>query len=236
MTDPTGTDPRRRAASWVAGWLAAPLLDGSTLSAWLTEGDFDPMSLIAPELVTVLAEALAVFEELDAGHDAPRGPVEVPADGSIRTRATVLWARARGWEVLGPDGRPAMAPSRVPSVWRGWLAWRWGRGDAARRLREEVAKAVCVGGSDRRRVREGMRAARGMWRRGIAVWGALASSKAFRRSLTVEDGIDVAPIVLPVLARGVEETFPAEVFRRAVAVAATGQAQPFESPSASSLS
>jgi hypothetical protein len=183
------------ARAWVDWWRELPVLDGETLDAWLNREGLAVMETIDGELVEVLAEAFEVFDELDR---AAPGAVTAPGDASIRSVATVIWTRAHGITARDQRGRPAMAPHGRPSWFRGWLRYRWGRG-------------APVWWGDRAARAAALEAFRG----GMAVWFALGQSEAFRDSFSTDEGIDLAPLLLPVLGRAVERAYPDAVGRAA---------------------
>lgn len=214
-------DPRERAREWVAAWRAMPVLGGEPIAGLLTHRGADLTAYVDNELVDALAEAFATFDELEARRAEARARagagnatgtwtdehaegsgelvrIQVPDDGSLRSQATVLWGRARGVEVVGPDGRPAMAPTRRPSWIAGWFRYRLG---SPRGIEEETAR------------RAAKRAALKTWRSGVALLEALGASEPFRESLVTADGIDIAPLVLSVLAHGVDSRFPQAAVR-----------------------
>jgi hypothetical protein len=185
----------RGARAWVDWWRELPLLDGETLDAWLNRDGLSIVSVIDDELVETLSEAFEVFDELDGWAPGVGGPgqsaLPVPGDSSVRSVATVMWARAHQITAVAGRGRPAMAPHERPSWLKGWLRYRWGRG-APPWWGDRAARSAAL---------EAFRGA-------MAVWFALGQSEAFRDSFVTDDGIDLAPLVLPVLGRAVERVYP----------------------------
>jgi len=192
----------RVARAWVDWWRELPLLDGETLDAWLNRDGLSIVSVIDGELVEVLSEAFGVFDELDTA--APKA-ITVRGGSSIRSVATVMWARSHGIAPIDEKGRPAMAPHARPSWSRGWFRYRWGRG-APPWWGDRAARSAALEA----------------FRGGMAVWLALGQSEGLQDSFVTDDGIDLAPLVLPVLGRAVERVYP-DAVGEAVADRAGGE-------------